>query len=57
VGTAQRSSAASTSVVVPERVSATTRSYRLAAGNSEAGNASVSPCPAVSRSAAYDWAM
>ena len=41
-----------TSVVVPERVIATMRSYRLPAGNSDAGKASVSPSPAASRSAA-----
>ncbi len=42
-----RSSSASTSVVVPDRVMATIRSYRPAStrpkGNSDAANASVSP--------------
>ena len=47
-----RARASSTSVVVPERVRATTRSYRRSAGNSEAAKASVSPSPSDSRSAA-----
>ena len=38
-----------TSVVVPLRVMATTRSYRRPSGNSEAANASVTPCPDASR--------
>ncbi len=50
-------SRSSTSVVVPERVRATTRSYDRPRGNSEAANASVSPCPAASRSAAAACAM
>ncbi|CAM5242013.1 hypothetical protein STENM327S_06796 [Streptomyces tendae] len=50
-------SSSSTSVVVPERVRATTRSYARPRGNSEAANASVSPRPASSRSAAADCAM
>ncbi len=54
VATLPRSSPsrASTSLVVPERVIATTRSYARPAGNSEEAYASVSPCPAASRSAA-----
>lgn len=43
--------------MVPDLVSASTRSYRRPIGASEAGKASVSPCPAPSRSAAYAWAM
>ena len=46
-----------TSVVVPDRVSATTWSYRRECGNSDAGKASVSPRPAFSRSTAHDCAM
>lgn len=59
VATLPRSSprSSSTSVVVPDRVIATTRSYGRPAGNSEEGYASVSPCPAASRSAAYAMAM
>ena len=40
------------SVVVPVREMHTRRSYRRAAGTSDAGKASVSPLPAASRSAA-----
>ena len=47
-----RLSACTTSVVVPERESATSTSYRRPTGSSEAANASVQPCPARSRSAA-----
>ncbi len=46
-----------TSVVVPDRVRASTRSYDRVRGNSEAAKASVSPCPAPSRSTAAAWAM
>ena len=42
----------STSVVVPVREIYSTQSYRRVAGNSDAGKASVRPCPAASRSAA-----
>src|SRR5262249_11978987 len=49
--------AASTSVVLPVRVNASTRSYRRRLRNSDAGQASVSPCPTPSRNAAYAWAM
>ena len=49
-------STAVTSLVVPERVNASTRSYLRPVGSSEAVNASVSPCPARSRSTAYAWA-
>lgn len=54
VGVVPRSrvSTSSTSVVVPDRVRATTRSYARPAGISEAAKASVSPCPADSRSTA-----
>ena len=40
------------SVVVPDLDKTSTRSYRRPAGISEAANASVSPCPDASRSAA-----
>src|SRR5690625_1721836 len=46
-----------TSVVVPDRLRATTRSYARPAGTSEAAKASVSPSPADSRSTAYAIAM
>ena len=46
-----------TSVVVPDRLIASTASYRRPAGNSLGGNASVSPWPERSRSAAYARAM
>ena len=52
-----RASARTTSVVVPERESAITRSYRRPDGSSDAGKASVSPWPADSRDTAKDWAM
>ena len=57
VGTVARSSTRSTSVVVPERQIASSRSYPRVAGSSVAVHASVSPCPARSRSTAYDIAM
>ena len=47
-----RRRASSTSVVVPVREMYTRRSYRRAAGTSDAGKASVSPWPAASRRAA-----
>lgn len=50
-------SRSTTSVVVPERVRATTRSYVRPYGNSDAAKASVSPSPAPSRSAATACAM
>ena len=49
-----RSSAWWTSVVVPDRLIATTRSYvRTTGGSSDAMTASVCPCPRCSRSQAY----
>ncbi len=53
----RRPRSSSTSVVVPERVRATTRSYERPCGYSEAAKASVSPCPDPSRSAATACAM
>ena len=47
-----RSASSSISVVVPERDSSSSRSYRRPRGISEAVNASVSPCPDCSRAAA-----
>ena len=46
-----------TSVVVPERVITRTASYPRCSLCSLAAKASVSPCPACSRSAAKAWAM
>src|SRR4051794_22619356 len=57
VGAGVASSRSSTSVVVPDRQIASTLSYARPCGNSDAANASVSPRPADSRSAAYDCAM
>ena len=51
-----RSSARTTSVVVPEREIASSRSYSRWAGKSEAANASVSPSPRDSRRPAIAWA-
>ncbi len=51
-GRRSRPSRRTTSLVVPEREIATSRSYRRPAGSSEAGKASVSPGPAASRAAA-----
>ena len=45
-------SSRTTSVVVPEREIATTRSYATARGSSVAVNASVSPAPDASRATA-----
>lgn len=47
-----RLKASMTSVVVPDRLSAGTRSYRLPAGSSEAVNAAVSPAPEALRNPA-----